>query len=148
MSIQVKVSDHILIPIEMVFNAIVDPTKITKYFVSDASDFISEGKNIEWEFKDYNVKLTVAVLKAIKNEQITFDWEASGKKTRVSISLISENADKTKITITEDSFEANEDGIAKALQQTQGWTDFICSLKAYLYTGINLRNRKMNNSII
>lgn len=148
MSIQVKVSDHILKPIEMVFNAIVDPTKITKYFVSDASDFISEGKNIEWEFKDYNVKLTVDVLKVIKNEQITFDWEASGKKARVSISLISENADKTKITITEDSFEANEDGIAKALQQTQGWTDFICSLKAYLYTGINLRNGKMNNSII
>lgn len=148
MSIQVKVSDHILKPIEVVFNAIVDPTKITKYFVSDASDFISEGKNIEWEFKDYNVKLTVDVLKVIKNEQITFDWEASGKKARVSISLISENADKTKITITEDSFEANEDGIAKALQQTQGWTDFICSLKAYLYTGINLRNGKMNNSII
>lgn len=148
MSIQVKVSDHILKPIEVVFKAIVDPTKITKYFVSDASDFISEGKNIEWEFKDYNVKLTVDVLKVIKNEQITFDWEASGKKARVSISLISENADKTKITITEDSFEANEDGIAKALQQTQGWTDFICSLKAYLYTGINLRNGKMNNSII
>lgn len=144
MSIQVKVSDHILKPIEVVFKAIVDPTKITKYFVSDASDFISEGKNIEWEFRDYNVKLTVDVLKVIKNEQITFDWEASGKKARVSISLISENADKTKITITEDSFEANEDGIAKALQQTQGWTDFICSLKAYLYTGINLRNGKMN----
>ena len=65
MSIQVKVSDHILKPIEVVFNAIVDPTKITKYFVSDASNFISEGKNIEWEFKDYNVKLTVKVLKVM-----------------------------------------------------------------------------------
>ena len=148
MSIQVKVSDHIISPIEVVFNAIVDSTQITKYFVSDASDSISEGKKLEWEFKDYNVKLEVEVLKVIKNEQITFNWKASGEKAKVSISLNSENANKTKITITEDSFEANEDGIEKALQQTQGWTDFICSLKAYLYTGINLRNGKMNNSII
>jgi uncharacterized protein YndB with AHSA1/START domain len=144
MSIQVKVSDHIIRPAEIVFNAIVDPIQITKYFVSDASDSISEGKKIEWEFKDYNVKLDVEVLKVIKNKQITLDWEASGKKSRVSISLNSEKADKTKITITEDSFEDNKDGITKALQQTQGWTDFICSLKAYLYTGINLRNGKMN----
>jgi uncharacterized protein YndB with AHSA1/START domain len=101
-------------------------------------------KKIEWEFRDYNVKLDVEILKVIKNKQITFNWEASGKKSRVSISLNSEKADKTKITITEDSFEDNKDGITKALQQTQGWTDFICSLKAYLYTGINLRNGKMN----
>jgi uncharacterized protein YndB with AHSA1/START domain len=44
MSIQVKVSDHIIRPAEIVFNAIVDPIQITKYFVSDASDSISEGK--------------------------------------------------------------------------------------------------------
>ena len=34
--------------------------------------------------------------------------------------------------------------VSKALLQTQGWTDFVNSLKAYLYTGINLRNGKMN----
>jgi uncharacterized protein YndB with AHSA1/START domain len=33
MSIQVKVSDHIIRPAEMVFNAIIDSTQITKYFV-------------------------------------------------------------------------------------------------------------------
>jgi len=80
----------------------------------------------------------------IENEQITFDWEASGNKATVSMSLSSKEENKTKLVITENSFEANEKGIAKALQQTQGWTDFICSLKAYLYTGINLRNGKMN----
>ena len=148
MSIQVKVSDHIIRPVEVVFNAIVDSSQITKYFVSGASDSISEGKKLEWEFKDYNVKLEVEVLKVVKNEQITFNWEASGEKARVSISLNSETAHKTNITITEDSFKSNEEGITKALQQTQGWTDFICSLKAYLYTGINLRNGKMNNSMI
>ncbi|WP_010227817.1 SRPBCC domain-containing protein [Gillisia marina] len=144
MSIQVKVIDHVLRPVEKVFNSIVDPTQITKYFVSDANDKLVEGNKVSWEFKDYNVKLNVEVLKVIENEQIIFDWEASGNKARVSMSFSSEEENKTKLVITEDFFETNEEGIAKALQQTQGWTDFICSLKAYLYTGINLRNGKMN----
>ena len=144
MSIQVKVTDHIMRPVEKVFSSIVDPTQITKYFVSNASDKLVEGTQVTWEFKDFNVKLNVDVLKVIENEQITFDWEASGNKARVSMSFSSEGENKTKLVITEDSFEANEKGIAKALQQTQGWTDFTCSLKAYLYTGINLRNGKMN----
>ncbi len=144
MSIQVSVTDYIMRPLDKVFNTVVDPSHITKYFVSDVSDYLSEGKKVIWEFKDYNVKLDVTVLKVIKNQQITFDWEASGDKARVSMSFSSENENKTKLVITEDSFKTNEEGIAKALQQTQGWTDFICSLKAYLYTGIKLRNGKMN----
>lgn len=144
MSIQVKVSDHVMRTVDKVFNAIVDPTQITKYFVSNASDILSEGNKIIWEFKDYNVKLNIEVIKVIKNEQITFNWEACGNKTKVSMLLSSEEEHKTKIVITEDAFEANEEGIKKALEQTQGWTDFVCSLKAYLYTGINLRNGKMN----
>ncbi|TVZ25337.1 uncharacterized protein YndB with AHSA1/START domain [Gillisia sp. Hel_I_86] len=144
MNIQVKVTDHVVRPLEKVFNSIIDPVQITKYFVSNASDQLSEGNKVTWVFKDYNVELNVEVLKVIENEQITFNWEASGIKTRVSISLFSEEKNKTKLVITEDSFETNKEGIAKALQQTQGWTDFICSLKAYLYTGINLRNGKMN----
>ena len=144
MSIQVKVSSIILRPVNIVFKAIEDPAQIKKYFVSNSSNFLSEGKKVTWEFKDYNVKLDVKVIKVIENELITFDWEASGQQARVSIALKSEEAAKTKITITEDSYEADAPGIEKALQQTEGWTDFICSLKAYLYTGINLRNGKMN----
>ena len=144
MSIQVMVSDHIFRSLDKVFKAIEDPDQITKYFVSDTSARLAEGKKIIWEFKDYNISINVEVLKLIKNEQIIFDWEASGHKSRVSISFTSEGENKTKLIITEDSFESNDEGINKAMQQTQGWTDFLCSLKAYLYTGINLRNGKMN----
>jgi len=112
--------------------------------VSDTSESLAEGKKIIWEFKDYNAKINVEVLKLIENEQITFDWEASGNKSQVSMSFSSEGENKTKVVITEDSFESDDEGIKKVMQQTQGWTDFLCSLKAYLYTGINLRNGKMN----
>ncbi len=50
---------------------------------------------------------------------------------------------KTNIEISESGFEMKKKENKKALLQTQGWTDFICSLKAYLYTGVNLRNGKV-----
>ena len=34
---------------------------------------------------------------------------------------------------------ANEEGIKQAIGQTEGWANFLASLKAYLEYGINLR---------
>tara|TARA_R100001369_G_scaffold26921_1_gene48624 strand:- start:19631 stop:20065 length:435 start_codon:yes stop_codon:yes gene_type:complete len=144
MSIQVKVSDIILQPFSLVYKSVIEPEKITKYFVSNSSGKLIEGAKIEWEFKDYNVIIKVNVIEIIENEKIMFNWEVSGKKSQVTMLFFSKDKNKTKMEIREDSFEENEEGIAKAMQQTQGWTDFICSLKAFLYTGINLRSGKMN----
>ena len=35
----------------------------------------------------------------------------------------------TEVNITEKSYENTPEGIKKTMQQTQGWTDFLCSLK-------------------
>jgi len=144
MSIQVKVSDIIMQPLSLVYKSVIEPEKITKYFVSNSSGKLIEGAKIEWEFKDYNVIIKVNVIEIIENEKIMFNWEVSGKKSQITMLFFLQDKNKTKMEIREDLFEENEEGIAKAMQQTQGWTDFICSLKAYLYTGINLRSGKMN----
>lgn len=143
MAIQVQVIDHTSQPINKVFATIIDPQEISKYFVSTSSGKIAKGAKLIWEFKDYNVTLDVHILEVIENELIQFDWEASGNKTQITM-LFSEENGKTTLEILEDSFKKNDEGIKKAMQQTQGWTDFICSLKAYLYTGINLRNGHFN----
>jgi uncharacterized protein YndB with AHSA1/START domain len=145
MAINVKVSSSIVKPIDQVFDAIVNPEKIIGYFVSGASAPLSSGKKIHWEFKDYNVKFEINVLSVVPDKFISFEWEVNpGNTTVIKINLVSEKEGQTHIEITENSFESNEEGINKAMQQTQGWTDFICSLKAYLYTGVNLRNGQMN----
>ena len=144
MAVLVKIKDNIYKPVNEVFDAIVNPTKIVGYFVSSANNKIEEGKNIVWEFKDYNVSIKVKVLKVIPEKQISFEWSATGSVALVTIKLASETASKTSIEITEKQLTPTEDEVAKALGQTQGWTDFICSLKAYLYTGINLRTGKYN----
>ncbi len=105
---------------------------------------LSQEKNIKWEFSDYSVELEIEVLEVEKDKLIKFSWEAPGKATVVDMNFKVVSQDATELHITESNFEMNEDSVKHALQQTQGWTDFMCSLKAYLYTGINLRNGKMN----
>jgi hypothetical protein len=43
------------------------------------------------------------------------------------------------VAITEGGWPKGDEGIQRALGQIRGWTDFICSMKAYLQHGINLR---------
>ena len=146
MNIQVEVKDIVLKSIETVFDAIISPDKITKYFPSHSSGEMLQGNKIIWKFEDVGVELYIDVLKVEKNNYLSFEWSASGTHTTVEINLDAKDENQTIIEIMESSFEMNAAGVKKALQQTQGWTDFICSLKAYLYTGINLRNGRSANT--
>ena len=139
----VLVKSTIFKPVEKVFNAIINPDELTRYFASKASDKLAMGNKIIWNFEDVGAKCEVQVFKVVENKEIHFEWNAIGTKpSMVNISLESDNENQTNIEITESSFDLSKIGVQEAMGQTQGWTDFICSLKAYLYTGINLRNRK------
>ncbi len=144
MSIVVNVKDKIKKPVYEVWDAIINPEKINKYFVSKASAAIDAGKVIHWEFADYNVTIDIEIVQVVLNKSIKFRWDASRKIAEVEMLFSVKNKNETAIEITESAFDLNVDEMQKAMQQTQGWTDFICSLKAYLYTGINLRSGKFN----
>ena len=51
--------------------------------------------------------------------------------------LASEN--QTLVKITESDWPSDFEGAKKCMGQTEGWTHFLCCLKAYLEYGINLR---------
>ena len=127
-------------PVSEVFEAIVEPGKLNCYFTSRSSGIIESGKTVIWEFKDQNVILDIDIIETEQDIHISFRWRATGNDTYVSINLESDEENNTKIVITEKEFSSEENDIKTAMQQTIGWTDFICSLKAYLYTGINLRD--------
>ncbi|MFT2011162.1 SRPBCC domain-containing protein [Pontibacter sp. 13R65] len=73
------------------------------------------------------------------NKEIVFTWSATGKETTVTMQFESLSGSSGVMRITENEWEPDEAGIAAALQQTQGWTDMLLCLKAYLMFGINLR---------
>lgn len=138
MDIQVNVKYTIKASVSEVYDAIQDPNKINGFFVSKTTGPIEEGKNITWYWDDVCAELEVTGVEVIANERIHFRWKATGKETDVVIALSKTDAG-TVIEINETGWSNDASGIKHAMGQTQGWTDFVCSMKAYLYTGVNIR---------
>ena len=46
---------------------------------------------------------------------------------------------RRRIKITESDWPADYKGANQCMEQVEGWTNFLCCLKAYLEYGINLR---------
>ncbi len=137
---RVNVSDVIRKPVDEVFDAIFNPLKIVNYFTSAVSGDMQVGEEVLWEFKDADCTETIRVLELEENTNLSFEWTASGQLAMVDIHLTVKDSNQTKITITEGPFDLSEEQVKRMMGQTHGWVDFMCSLKAWLYTGINLRN--------
>lgn len=136
-TVEVNIGDRIAAPLARVHEAIVDPAQMANYFISRGSARMITGANVAWEWSDVGATLAVAV-REVEPARIVFDWQASGVTARVTITLTAD-AGATKLAIVEGSWPLTADGVKRALQQTQGWTDFLCSLKAFLVHGVNLR---------
>jgi len=146
MEVKVNVKDRVLRPIADVFEAIINPEIISGYFISSASGRLKENEAIIWSFSDVGGKMPVYVKKITEKELISLEWAASGETALVTIRLTAIDEQTTSIEITEDGWTMDAAGIKKALGQTKGWTDFICSMKAYMYCGINLRKGRVRGS--
>jgi uncharacterized protein YndB with AHSA1/START domain len=136
--VEVKVEDRIARSAADVFEAIVNLAKMSQYFISRGSGRLTAGAHVDWEWSDVDAKLRIHVVHVVPNEKVVFLWPATGTPTKVTLAL-SADGDRTKITASEAPFGLTQEGVARAMNQNQGWTDFCCCLKAYLQHGINLR---------
>ncbi len=138
MDFDVNVRERILRPVSEVFDAVIDPDKMSNYFISRASGPIQVGR-VEWEFGDVGVKVTIDVLEVEHNRKIV--WESSGlvPRIRTAIEFAPDGPGATVVTVTESKFPLTEEGVQLALGQNAGWTYTMCGLKAYMQFGINLR---------
>jgi uncharacterized protein YndB with AHSA1/START domain len=131
---------NILKPLGEVFEAIIDPKKMSQYFITTGSGRMVEGGVVIWKWDDFNgITQEVKIEKIEKNKRIVFQWNASGMKTSVEMRMVSISSDATTLKIYEDGWKSDEKGIACLAENTQGWVSFLCCLKAYLEYGINLR---------
>jgi uncharacterized protein YndB with AHSA1/START domain len=123
-----------------IFEAIVDPKKMSNYFISHASGSMEEGKTVEWTFPEFAGSFPVKVLELTPPEIIIFEWEGiEGSTTTVVIKLKRIEDSKTLVNITEGKLDVNENGILWYGRNTEGWANFLASIKAFLEYGINLR---------
>ena len=123
-------------PIEEVFEGIVNPEKMTKYFISESSGRLESGKEVIWKFPEFEDKFPVKEIKIENNSSISFVWDP---KTVVIITLEKLPDDSTIVRVNENGKELNEDNLKWALENSGGWANFLACMKAYLEYGIQLR---------
>jgi uncharacterized protein YndB with AHSA1/START domain len=137
-SLDIKAAIQILKPMDEVFEAIVDPVKMSNYFISKSSGKMEEGKIIKWQFPEFKDEAPVRVGKIERDKYISFYWDI-GFELFVEITLTPRESNNTVVTVTEKSRNNDEAGIKWLKGNTEGWANFLACLKAYLEYGINLR---------
>lgn len=138
--LQVKTGIQINEPPHEVFEAIVDPSKMTNFFISSSSGRMEEGRDLEWRFAEFDEPVNVHVVQVTPDEYIAFQWEgAKDQKLLVEITLLPMPEDSTLVKITEGTMQNNKRGLKWLAQNTEGWANFLACLKAFVEHEINLR---------
>jgi len=138
-NLEIKTAIQILKPVGQVFEAIVDPAKMSVYFIESASGRMEEGKEINWKFPEFALVFPVRVKKIEKDKYISYCWDQDGIELLVEMTLAVVEGNATVVTVTEKSMKNDEAGIKWLKGNTEGWANFLACLKAYLEYGINLR---------
>ncbi|WP_319517419.1 SRPBCC domain-containing protein [uncultured Martelella sp.] len=148
MELKFRVSTHVSKPVEEVFDAVVDPKKLSGYFTTGgASERIAPGATVIWSFHDFPGACPVRVREVEENRKIVLNWEASengkdaGYDTTVTMTFspIDDNA-RTLVTITEEGWRETEGGLKASYINCAGWEQMLCALRVYIEHGINLRD--------
>ena len=138
--LQIKTALRITKPAADVFEAIVNPEKMSNYFISKSSGRMEAGKTVDWIFPEMEASFPVQVKTIEPDSRIQFNWnDFDGTETTVTITLKPASETGTLVEITEGERPASAEGIRWLKSNTEGWANFLACLKAYLEYGINLR---------
>lgn len=140
------VQTKILRPVADVFDAVVSSDKLCNYFTNRASGDLEEGKEIRWHWNHYG-ELPVMVKKVVPNERIelTLDsktWEKTKKESyevRVILEFESLDDGATMLSISEEGWKTDAEGLKGSHDNCGGWTHMSMCLKAWIEHGIDLR---------
>ncbi|PVW13551.1 SRPBCC domain-containing protein [Marixanthomonas spongiae] len=123
-------------PVEKVFEGIVNPAKMTNYFISESSGQLETGKDVIWKFPEFPERFPITDVKVETNRSISFVWDP---ETIVTITLEKLPDNSTIVRVNENGKELNDKNLTWALENSGGWANFLACMKAYLEYGIQLR---------
>jgi uncharacterized protein YndB with AHSA1/START domain len=147
MKLEIKAALKISKKADEVFEAIVDPAKMTHYFIAKSTGRMEEGKQLVWKFPEFDMEVPVRVGRIEAGKYISYYWnDPDGTETFVEIQLRSMNDNSTLVSITEKERSNDDAGIDWLRRNTEGWANFLACLKAYLEYGINLRKNAFDIS--
>jgi uncharacterized protein YndB with AHSA1/START domain len=146
MELKFSVSGRIARPVAEVFEAVVDPAQLSRYFTTGgARGRLETGATVHWDYHDFPGAFPVEVVEVEKDRRIVLRWEAeagtaaTGTSTSVTMTFEPTGDGRTLVTIAEQGWRDTEAGLKASYGNCQGWMQMLCALKAYLEHGINLR---------
>ena len=155
MELKFRVAARIARPVEEVFEAVVDPQKLSSYFTTGgAVGRIEPGATVTWDFHDYPGAFPVEVAEVVPNEKIVLFWQASegeapnvegggiapaDYKTKVTMRFTALDDGRTLVEIMEEGWRATPGALQASYGNCQGWAQMLCALKVWIEHGINLR---------
>lgn len=139
MNPQLTIRQRINKPVEEVFDAMVDPEKLSSYFVTAASGPLVAGQTVKWTWGE--ISSDTIVEQIVPNEIIVCRWEAYKVDylTTCRFEFATTDDGATMLTITETGWKADQTGIDSALDHAGGWQHMALCLKAWIEHGIDLR---------
>ncbi len=123
-------------PAEIVFEAIVNPAQMSRYFISESSGRMDSEEEVHWKFPEFPDRYPVKIIEIERNRSLSFVWDP---ETTVTITLDPQQDQSTVVRVVETGKELSEQNLEWALQNTAGWANFLACMKAYLEYGIQLR---------
>jgi uncharacterized protein YndB with AHSA1/START domain len=128
-------------PVAEVFDAVVNPTKLSSYFVQTASGPLAEGTTVKWKFPEFPDQTDVVCRQVVRNDRIVFEWpaEGGGGNTKVEVAFKPMDAGNTMVQISESGWPDTPEGRTASYGNAGGWMHMMACMKAYLEYGINLR---------
>ena len=128
-------------PVAEVFEAVVDPKKLSSYFTKTASGRLAAGQTVMWSFPEFEGEFPVKVREVVANDRIVLEWEAEegGYDTRIEMAFKPLDDGATMVQIRESGWRETPKGVESSYRNCGGWMHMACCLKAYLEYGVNLR---------
>lgn len=108
MKLKAKAALQILQPLAVVFEGIVDPDKMTQYFISESNGRLESGKELLWKFPEFKERFPITKVKIEPHRSISFVWDPD---TVVTMELEELTADSTSVRVTEGEKERNEENL-------------------------------------
>jgi uncharacterized protein YndB with AHSA1/START domain len=144
-----SVSGRISKPVHEVFEAVVDPQKLSGYFTTGgAKGRLETGATVTWDFADFPGAFPVHVVEVVQDKRIVLHWGAAdgtpdqggSYETTVTMSFEGLEDGRTLVSIAESGWRDSAAAQKAAFGNCEGWTGMLCALKVYIEHGINLRD--------
>ena len=146
MELKFEVAGRIARPVEEVFEAVVDPGTLSRYFTTGGAEGrIEPGATVSWSFHDFPGAFPVEVVEVEKNKRIVLRWEVDEQDpsakydTIVTMRFEALEDGRTLVSIGEEGWRETPAGLKASYGNCMGWSQMLCAMKAWVEYGINLR---------